>query len=544
MKSTSIMLTFLVAFLSLSIALLDTISTPREQKEDINVSFEEEGEHRVGTLDDTTQTAELSQVHDIRLDLKSKEELETDTHINLASALAAANQGDVTSAERIYRALLNANPNHQAAAINLGLLLKKAERYDEALAILTPMSSRATGKRKGKVLALLADTYGRLGHHTKSAELFQKSIEYRPSHKLSWINLAKAQQMAGKPWRLVSKTFRQAVALDPNKTRTRLRAAEYEFLALNPKRTIKLIKEKYSRLSSRELARSLLAWSYLLQGKNKKSQVHFNWLVQHGKPEFRQHYVELISFLSGGTKVALKPLLEIRMNSFPMLKQYVLMLSANDLSKQSNQLKASLKLYEELLDMPVYAGELAGEAAAVAQKLELGELALSLLEKAIGDKPASVKLIRQKARLHLSLGNVHLARSVMEEVYSKNNASTMNRRVWAEILIAEGQYPNAIRVLSEISDSVKNQRDWYHLAMAHARVGDILASNQALSFLLELNGKHVSARILLAKNLCKTRQFEACKRQHRVVLKLDENNEDAIGLVQEFPQLAFVSDPS
>ena len=539
MKSTSFFLTVLLGVLSLTVVLLDRASRPQNDIQRILVEYDKELDTQL--IEDQTKDESLED----RTNVVTLNEIpNTGNALSLKYALAAAKRGDIDSAERSYRELLAYNPNHQAAGINLGLLLKKAGRYEEALAVLTPMVDRATGRRKGKTLALLADTYGHLNNYSMAAELFQKSIEYRPSHKLSWINLAKAQQAAGLPWKQVSKTYSQAVSMDPKRVTTRLAAAEYEFASLNAKQAIKLIKEQYKRMSRVERARELLVWSYLALNKYKKASLHVNWLIQNGRIEIRKSYLPLVSEIGDlkNEKGLLVDVLKRGVSLDENLTQYVLLEQAKIFSENEQKIDDALTIYEGLMTKPFKLTQAAFKASLLAYRLKLKEKAYQYIELAIQLNPSNSKYRREHIKMLLGFGDANTAYTYMERLLKEKPKSNENRRLFAEINLAIGEPEKAISLLNDIPNRLKKEQDYLLSAKALIEVGNLNSANESLMDLLEVNGKHVEGRVLLASNLCKASRYDECQSQTKIILKLDQGNKAAIKLIGDHHQTSSFKD--
>ncbi len=71
---------------------------------------------------------------------------------NLAFTLMES--GDLTAAESEFRHALSIDPSYENAAVNLGLLLARQRRYDEALACLIPAVGEAAAHHNVGVIAI------------------------------------------------------------------------------------------------------------------------------------------------------------------------------------------------------------------------------------------------------------------------------------------------------------------------------------------------------------------------------------------------------
>lgn len=129
-----------------------------------------------------------------------------------------------------YKRHFEANPNHQAGAINYGLLLASHEHHAEATTIFAHAASITSGKRRGKSLSSQGSSLIALQRHAEAIPLFQRSIEYRPDHSPTWRKLAIAQaHTRNVPPAEIEANFRKASALAPGDTRPRLEWAHYYF---------------------------------------------------------------------------------------------------------------------------------------------------------------------------------------------------------------------------------------------------------------------------------------------------------------------------
>lgn len=129
-----------------------------------------------------------------------------------------------------YQKHFEANPNHQAGAINYGLLLASGDRHAEAIGVFAHAASITSGKRRGKSLSSQGSSLIALQRYAEAVPLFQRSIEYRPDHSATWRKLAVAQSLVPDvPPTEIEANFRKASALAPGDTRPLLEWANYYF---------------------------------------------------------------------------------------------------------------------------------------------------------------------------------------------------------------------------------------------------------------------------------------------------------------------------
>lgn len=192
--------------------------------------------------------------------LTSQERIELEQQFSFAIALSRTKQSEHAIAA--YNELLRAEPNNQAASINLGLLLNKTKQYQQAIIDLKQAVAISSGERKAKALSLLATAY----QHTeqlKLAELtFKHSIEYRPQHAATWLKLAMLQAKLDMPYATVDKSFRRAVALKKDYKKALASYGRYQLFKLNFDGAFNNLAAALQQASNDETIQRDLAWAY------------------------------------------------------------------------------------------------------------------------------------------------------------------------------------------------------------------------------------------------------------------------------------------
>ena len=198
-----------------------------------------------------------------------------------------ARQNDPDAAINAYQALLNTIPSHQSAAINLGILLNRKARYQDTVNALTPSLSLSAGQKKAKLLSLIGSAYKAMNKWRFAEKRFVESINYRPSHGPTWLNLAQVQRAQGRPYDEVKQTYLRATALQPNHYRAwyelgEVAVATADFplaltslkraLAVNPKHSKSRLEMAWALFESKQFDASMKQWQWLEKHSSKKSQ--------------------------------------------------------------------------------------------------------------------------------------------------------------------------------------------------------------------------------------------------------------------------------
>jgi predicted TPR repeat methyltransferase len=136
----------------------------------------------------------------------------TDTTAALESALQQHEAGHVQQAERQYRELLQAHPDHAGALHLLGLLLHQTGRNDAALdclerAIAADPSVATYHNSLGAVCFALQQT-------ERALACYRQSLHCNPAYAEAFYNLGVALERQGLPQQAVAQ-FRQAIACKP-----------------------------------------------------------------------------------------------------------------------------------------------------------------------------------------------------------------------------------------------------------------------------------------------------------------------------------------
>ncbi len=198
-------------------------------------------------------------------------------------AIALSKTNKLEQVEAAYRALLVAEPNHQAAAINLGLLYNKQDRYPEAIPQLKKAISISSGRKKAKAMSALATAYRKTQQLEKAEEYFQSAIEYRPNHPATWLKLALIQSDLNRPYQQVVMSFERAIALQPDYAKALRHLGSYQLQKLNFDAAISTLSQALRLSNNNEELHQLLAWAYIEAGQQIEAEKHWRWLSLNGK---------------------------------------------------------------------------------------------------------------------------------------------------------------------------------------------------------------------------------------------------------------------
>lgn len=113
------------------------------------------------------------------------------------TALALHQQGQLDEAERHYRAVLEAEPDHFNALNNLAMLLFRAEKLEEALALTR--KAAALDPRNVETLGNLAEMLARSGDSAQAISTFENALTLEPANARTlhrFVRVLRAQNRA------------------------------------------------------------------------------------------------------------------------------------------------------------------------------------------------------------------------------------------------------------------------------------------------------------------------------------------------------------
>lgn len=132
---------------------------------------------------------------------------------NLAACRMAAQ--DYAGAEQPLRSVLAQQPGNVQAAVNLGVVLDRQGRPDQAVQVLELAAALAPGQ--AEVHFNLGHARLRMQEWDAAARAFSRAVALDPAHARAWTNLGVAQQRAGRS-AAARTALERAVALDASLT--------------------------------------------------------------------------------------------------------------------------------------------------------------------------------------------------------------------------------------------------------------------------------------------------------------------------------------
>ena len=492
-----------------------------------------------------------------QFDLEQTEATSDEQPIPFSQALSLSRQGETEQAIKLYQEIIVQQPNHQMAAINLVILLKKTQGCEQLEASMLHAINVSRGKRKAKAHSLFASCLNEQKQYSKALHHLDKSLEFRPNHAATWLKRALIQQKAQLPFSQVLQSYGQALAMDDKNQNIRLDMALFQQAHLDFSGSIKTIKEKYKSLKSSSLANQILAWSYLEIGKINNAKKHANLAksLQDSDTTFNQ---SLIDLLEGNTAQALEKASGLKKNKadhhYLLAKIYqkkkwfkhsntqlkkvmnaqgdahydlrVAWMTLNNLKLNLDE-DSQLQALSQFLNRDIAPSYLAYEASKQAKDLNRFKEALVFIDLA-RENTSEKNRSKNNEKLYgeiLWLNNQKpQAVSHLTALSLKHPTNRSIKRLLGKYLIDQQKPNDALAVLLTINESERNKKDLFTLAALHSQLNQPSQAIENLTELLQRNERHIEARFLLAQQLLKTNQIKMGKKHLALLLKLDQHH--------------------
>lgn len=478
-------------------------------------------------------------------------------------ALAYSKTGQTRKSLQMYEKQLNEEPNHQASAMNYGLLLLKSKDYQKSIPALQRAVDISSGTRKAKALRFLGEAYQELGQVDKSIEAFRRSIIFEPDNSKSWLLLGNVMSIKKEnAQEAIIQTLQKAILLEPDNYKARFSLAEYYFSRLEYENARHEFSEAAKRASNRADLRLMQALNLFSTGRPSSAKKVLKEIEDPRKSDVL--VAEFIAFMSdndfGNAKNVLDTLKRFKRFDKNMLVFLQLMYFADNtadepiesgrveadssslfywpskllLARYLNKRKRfddAVKLGNEILEsIPESAEVLLVYGRSLANG-GLEKEAIKALSKAHLLQPSSRRISIEYINTLRKTGDNALALEVVNALLKidpkYNNASILK----VELLEKSGKTAEAITLLTRLfkSDDA-NYELGYRLAELYYASGKIESSLQALNDLLDFDSANVQARILRANILFKQTRYKESHEEVERILRLEEENSEAIKL--------------
>ena len=491
-------------------------------------------------------------------------------------ALAYSRLGRTSEAIIVYREALRLNPNHQAASINLGLLLKRQGLYKEAIDVLDYAVKISGGERLAKALSLRAASKQAVADYEGAKNDYQKSIEYRPNNAGSWLGLAKMQSKVGTPYSQVVTTFQRASRLSAEHYKPLAELGKFQLDKLDFPGAVKSLSAAAKLSPFQPNVRRSLAWAFFENGQQSQSIKHWAWLAKNEKRKYRRKFANFMVDLIesdrervDSVRFATESVLSRNKISEALKNEYEYLwllsvlhlenLSSNELEVllslkqgggvniEANRVKWRLvkKFYEsgkltrvteyltQLADRQVSPSLVEFKLSEVYKQLNQLNKADQYIKLALNNEPENIEFLIHKTWLDIERGLFATAASNLVTLKTQGAQEESLHQLEAEIAWRNSEWSKASEHYSQLLILDKNNyQALYRIAAISHIQGDINAATEKLNDALKLNSEMIPARVLLARILCDQGDREGCHFEAKKVLKLDRDHTFAKNLIK------------
>lgn len=486
------------------------------------------------------------------------------------NALTASRSGALDKAAGLYKSIVKEKPNHQMAAINLALIQQRTGQWSTSLTTLKQVASVAGGSRKGKIYALMARAHEELNDVEQAITDYHRSITYRPAHVNTWRRLAEASAHSQQPYAAVIDLFDKTLSLSGGDPRLALRKAEFQFLRLDFDAARQTLNQHEGALlsQSHQHYRFVLGLIIRLQ-QGQQSDIEKQLAAQAGKGysslnntltalvqhQYQQaldtlpstppkRYSGLIQWLTAYLYQRLdqpdnarKTLLTMSaMPEFQHLAQYQLAQLETTRPEGSGRSMAKQQL-TALLTPNVFTADVERQLSVVSAHMGQTANAIEFAEQALKNGNHKRRFRMQRIAVEQQFGDLSKAQTMAEQLVAEHSHSREALRLLASILEQSGQVSDAITHYQKLTHTNATQTDLKKLAELLLQNQQTESSIATLKRLLEQHSGDTDARYLLARSLCDTGDYLACKKQAHRVLKLDQQHAATQQLLDQLAQV-------
>ena len=503
---------------------------------------------------------EQNESAEVESDNLDEAELSEHDQSQLQQALSYSKNGNLNQAINTYLEILSHNRNHQVASVNLAVLSLRKGDCTTATQAIDHAVNVTRGTRLAKALSMQGYCLLKQKKFNEAITALTRSIEFRPSHSLTWKRLAEAQEKAKRDTQDVLTSLNRALALDPKNNALRISVAEFQHEHLDFRGSINTLKEKYSRIKSIFKAQHLLAWNYLELEKWNNAQKHIKLASNLDKSKMKaltamelysnQKYVDSINYIKSNTKLnsQYRYLLGLNFKArnwkktankyFARVKKSTTLQLKSDLHLlQINQNEMDQVLLSEGYQALIQAGALPNYPSYLIARILNKDKQYSLSHFWLKDLvyPNPIQSINNLyAHVLWKLNKQEDAIAILADVIEKKPSHQRSLRQYSRYLMGTQSPKSALKHLTKIPFSEFRASDFILLGEIHQALQEHEKAERVLQEGLDYWSQDIDLRIEYAQILKQNRKHEKSRYQLALVLKLDNNHPQAKQYLAEY----------
>ncbi|PCJ49546.1 MAG: hypothetical protein COA74_05150 [Gammaproteobacteria bacterium] len=487
-----------------------------------------------------------------------------------AQTLSKTNQTEKAIAE--YESLLKLNPKHQAALVNLGLLLLSNHQPLQAYSVFSKGLTFDSGVHKAKIHAGLGDSQMGLKKPKEALLSFQKSIEYRPTSSLTWKKLARTQRELKMPVKVVSLSYQKALSLQPSNSRLASEFANYLFHNMLFKQTTELLRNHLRQSKTSISERLLIVISYLELQRSANAKKQLSYLKKYVSRRKQKMFADSLgSYLQGNFENSLAGFkASLKKNRDNNLAYYMI---GQTYFAQNKPKNAAIYFNKVLQNSFFYniAQYRLGMTKIIHGKTDEAK---NIFNRLFARLPQNIDIAFQVAKLAYANNDSVLAHASISKAILGSPDKKDYRLLEAKIKWRMGERENVFDLLKSIlkqhptyKPAIYRLADYYSRmkkfqdAVSHFsnlleidpdysntqfRLAVLLSANlsantqskikalQLVQDYLQRNSADVKARLFDAKLLCELKKMQECQHQLMLVNKFEPDNKEAQSIKMDY----------
>lgn len=496
------------------------------------------------------------------------ENLTSDERIKLNSTFAYAfslsKVGRKELAINSYKDELATYPTRQATAVNLGLLQLHTGHYEDAIQSLDYAADISSGDRKGKALAAKGRALEKLARYGEAVTTYHNSINYRPSHSATWLQLAEARRKNQDDSALVTSAYTKANALEQNNYAPSFRMANYLFSVGRFREAIphyrnshRLAKDRYNLLFYRAAnlyvsvrpggaKRVVKLLARLNLSRSQKEQVKLlSALLSRNTPEIKKYLKRLVSSKKNDESLFLQLLANIELDNLEKVQEQLSNIDHRSVFYLPIHYLYVRKLYnaqaydaaksvlEKIMILGENSPQVHYEFARILEKSSRPKQALEYVKKAHLLEPNSKKISLELSEQLLAANQVTEAIAILIDLVQQYPTYSKGAQQLATLLMKDNQFEQAASILeTALEGDEENITLLKQLIEIHYKKHDYKQSLILIDQLLLLDSSRIDVRVYRANCLINLQQLEKAKREIEMIRALRPENKVLLELEQ------------
>lgn len=427
--------------------------------------------------------------------------------------------------------------------------LEFIEQDKQQAAILELRSAIQIDAKYGEARYQLGLLYLKEGENQKALEELIRAADLLPDNLDANLKVAIFQLLSGDR-RECRKRLEHILAKDPNHQDALVFLANLELAEGNKDKALEALEKLGAeKLDASGDLQNLKGRIHVAREQWVEAEASFQKAIALDGENFEHYKTLLLHYETRNEKDKFTKLLEETAAKFPdnadaHLLQAGYHRSRGDFDKAGDELRRVVELRP---DNPGYRLKLADHYESSGQDAQAEEI----LKKARAEIAGKPEITAALSGFYLDRGRLDDARSLFDTLKTENPQAGETQLLQARFHLKEGKAKDALDILQPLT---KNYPQWpdplFYLGIAHQRLGEIDAAQQAAAAAIQKNKRNYRYHLLMAQLLLTQGLFDEAKKEAATALQLNPKNLNAalilsrtlIGLKEFGPAVTILTD--